>query len=191
MTGVTLETERKIVKKLRGWLILTALPFIGLALASCAPQPLPPLPTIGIIPSSTITFTPSKTYTVTPSATYTPSNTPTPTATITLTPSITDTPTIDPSTGTLYVVSKTKEVRADGPHYVQKLHALDITSGAEKFAGPVLIGDTLYVHGVYTNNTSVVVPGTGAGSVNGVVPFNALRENERAVKPLFERSPSR
>ena len=97
MVGVTLETERIYVKKLRRRLILTVLPLIGLALASCTPPPTPPLPTIGVIPSSTITLTPSKTHTVTPSPTYTPSNTPTPTSTITLTPSITNTPTFTPS----------------------------------------------------------------------------------------------
>ena len=96
---------------------------------------------------------------------------------------ITATPTIDPTTGTLYVVSKTKEMRADGAHYVQKLHALDIGSGAEKFNGPVLMGDTINNGGPdqgFTDTTPIFVPGTG-DSTNGTdVFFNALRENERA-----------
>jgi Bacterial lectin/Fibronectin type III domain len=95
---------------------------------------------------------------------------------------ITGTPTIDPATGTLYVVSKTQEVRSDGTHYVQKLHALDITSGAEKFGGPVLLGDTMNnggPDGGYTDITSIAVPGTGDGSDGTTVRFNALRENER------------
>jgi len=48
---------------------------------------------------------------------------------------ITGTPVIDASSGTLYVVAKTKE----NGNFFQRLHALDIVSGAEKFGGPVTI----------------------------------------------------
>jgi len=65
------------------------------------------------------------------------------------------TPVIDPSTGTLYCVAATKE---NGVH-IYRLHALDITTGAEKFGGPVLI--------------QASVPGTGWNSVNGIVSFSA------------------
>jgi hypothetical protein len=78
---------------------------------------------------------------------------------------ITGTPVIDPGTGTLYVVAKTKEVVGGTTNYVQRLHALDITSGAEKFGGPVVI--------------QASVPGTGAGAQAGQVPFDPLRENQR------------
>jgi len=72
---------------------------------------------------------------------------------------ITGTPVIDPGSGTLYVVAKTKESSS----YVQRLHALDITTGAEKFGGPVII--------------QASVPGIGDGTTT--VNFNALRENQR------------
>ena len=62
-------------------------------------------------------------------------------------------------------------------HYVHKLYALDITDGSQK--GVVTIGDTTFVNGAYTNISSVFVPGTGDGSVNGIVVFNSLRELQR------------
>ncbi|MCI0348268.1 MAG: hypothetical protein L0Z53_02490 [Acidobacteriales bacterium] len=48
---------------------------------------------------------------------------------------ITGTPAIDPESLTLYLVAATKE----NGRYVQRLHALDVQSGAEKFGGPVEI----------------------------------------------------
>ncbi len=48
---------------------------------------------------------------------------------------ITGTPAIDLSTNTMYLTAKTKE----NGNFVQRLHALDITSGAEKFGGPLAI----------------------------------------------------
>ena len=75
---------------------------------------------------------------------------------------ITSTPVIDPSSNTIYVVGKTKESGT----YVQRLHALDIATGAEKFGGPVALAAS--------------VAGTGNGSSGGVLNFDPLWENQRA-----------
>jgi hypothetical protein len=73
------------------------------------------------------------------------------------------TPVIDVSGGTLYVVARTKQ----SGQYYQKLHALDITSGAEKFGGPITIQAT--------------VSGTGTGSIGGSISFDPLIENQRSA----------
>jgi len=80
---------------------------------------------------------------------------------------VTPTPVIDPNTNTMYVEARTLEnpsSQCTGT-YVHRLHALDITTGQEKFGGPVVI--------------QASVPGTGQGSVNGVVPFDPHWENSR------------
>jgi len=74
---------------------------------------------------------------------------------------ITGTPVIDPTTGTIYVVSKAY-VNSTG---VQYLHAIDASTSAEKFGGPVLIQGS--------------VAGTANDGKNGVVTFNSLQENQR------------
>jgi hypothetical protein len=96
---------------------------------------------------------------------------------------ITGTPVIDLSLNSLYVVTRVKEQPPGdgGPHYVTQFHALSLTNGREKDGGPVTVGDTtLNADGSFTNKTPISVPGTGAGSADGVVAFNALRENNRA-----------
>jgi hypothetical protein len=81
---------------------------------------------------------------------------------------ITSTPVIDIRTGTLYVLARTRIRHAVGnDEYFQHLHALAITTGVEKFGGPKLI--------------SASVPGKGAGSANGQVAFDPLKENPRAA----------
>jgi chitodextrinase len=75
---------------------------------------------------------------------------------------ISGTPVIDRATGTLYVVAKTREANTT---YVQRLHALDLATGAEKFGGPVVI--------------EASVNGSGAGAVDSKLAFDPLRENQR------------
>jgi hypothetical protein len=73
---------------------------------------------------------------------------------------ITSTPVIDLKAGILYVVAKTKEQGS----YFQRLHALDIASGAEVL-NAAEIGAT--------------IPGTGDGSINGQLTFDPLRHMNR------------
>lgn len=82
---------------------------------------------------------------------------------------ITGTPVIDASSGTLYVVAKTKE----NGRFFQRLHALDISSGAEKFGGPVTI--------------QAAVPGAGVrNDGNGNVVFDPLINLQRAALLLLK-----
>lgn len=77
---------------------------------------------------------------------------------------IVGTPVIDASNGTLYVVARTKE---NGATFVQRLHALDITTGTERSNSPVVIAATY--------------PGTNSvDSVGGVVTFDPLQQSQRS-----------
>src|SRR5512146_1795044 len=76
---------------------------------------------------------------------------------------ITSTPVIDPSTNTIYLDALTKE----SGNYVQRLHALDVITGAEKPGSPVVI--------------SASVPGNGVGSSGGNLVFDPKIELQRAA----------
>ncbi|HMG60566.1 MAG TPA: pyrrolo-quinoline quinone [Burkholderiales bacterium] len=89
---------------------------------------------------------------------------------------ITGTPVIDPATGTLYVVAKTKETTGCSapPCYFQRLHALDLATGNEKFNGPANISSAITVPG-----SGDMGDGTCPGAAAGNVPFCPLRQNQR------------
>ena len=93
---------------------------------------------------------------------------------------ITGTPVIDPSTNIIYVLPNTKEIVDGNAYYVQRLHAIDVGDGTDA-APAFVIGTTTDGN---TNNTPIYVNGTGDGNVNGVVQFNALRENNRPALSL-------
>jgi hypothetical protein len=81
---------------------------------------------------------------------------------------VTGTPVIDPASDTLYVVSKS--MNAAGTKFYQRLHAIDITTGAEKPGSPVDIAASF--------------PGTAAGGTT--VPFDPRNENQRAGLVLLD-----
>ena len=83
---------------------------------------------------------------------------------------ITSTPVIDRTAGAhgiLYAVAMSK----NGATYFQRLHALDITTGAELEGGPVAVQATY--------------PGTGANSSGGQVVFDPKQYKERAALLLM------
>jgi hypothetical protein len=79
---------------------------------------------------------------------------------------VTSTPVIDPKAGphgTIYVVAMSKD---GSGNYHQRLHALDVTTGAEEFGGP--------------QNIQASFPGTGDNSSGGNVVFAPGQYAERA-----------
>ena len=68
----------------------------------------------------------------------------------------------DPNTGTLYVVSKSK----DSTTFHQKIHALELTTGHEKFS---------------PREITATVDGTGNGSMGGKLSFDPLINNQRSA----------
>ena len=80
---------------------------------------------------------------------------------------IVSTPVIDPTSGTIYVLVRTKE---SGSTFVQKLHALDIQTGSDRANSPVIV--------------TAKLSGTGAGSVGGVLTFDPQKQNQRSALAL-------
>jgi hypothetical protein len=87
---------------------------------------------------------------------------------------VTSTPVIDLTAGphgTIYVVAMSKDASAN---YHQRLHALDITTGAEQFSGPVEI--------------AAKYPGTGDNTQGGYVIFDPKQYKERAALLLLNHT---
>lgn len=74
------------------------------------------------------------------------------------------TPVIDRAGGALYVVSKTKST-GSGTQFIQRIHALNLADGTEKYQGPTVIQASI-------NATA------------GAIPFDPLKENQRAALVL-------
>ena len=84
---------------------------------------------------------------------------------------VTATPVIDLTAGphgSIYLVAMSKD---DSGNYYHRLHALDVTTGAEEFGGPRTVQAT---H-----------PGTGANSSNGQVVFDPKQYKSRAALLLL------
>ena len=81
------------------------------------------------------------------------------------------TPVIDPASGILYVVSMS--TNSAGTSFYHRLHAIDITTGAEKPGSPVLIVVASY-------------PGTGSGGTS--VAFTSRQQLQRAGLALVNGS---
>ncbi len=87
---------------------------------------------------------------------------------------IVGTPVIDAAQSTLYVVSKSKAIGSNctpASSCHQRLHAMNLADGSEKFNGPVDI--------------SASVPGIGDGASGGMVAFDPLKENQRSALTLL------
>ena len=105
---------------------------------------------------------------------------------------ITGTPVIDPDTGTLYVVTKTREksplkrilgfVRKDkdGGQYHQRLHALSLVDGSEKFNGPAEISGALTVTGGGEPKDAL------CPSPEGQIAFCTLHQHQRPALLLID-----
>ena len=78
---------------------------------------------------------------------------------------ITSTPVIDGSAATIFVVAKTQEQSGSTVNYIYRLHALDISTGAERPNSPVVIQGE--------------VQGTGSPNVGGFLQFSAESTQQR------------
>lgn len=85
---------------------------------------------------------------------------------------ITGTPVIDPNTNILYVVSKS--VIPSGPTFFQRLHAIDLTTGKEKFGGPVGIANSTTFPGNFDGGATVAFDPQNEGQRPGLALVNGV-----------------
>jgi hypothetical protein len=91
---------------------------------------------------------------------------------------VTSTPVISTTANTIYLVSASEKNATNSGQcanttatFYHRLHALSLFTGSEEFNAPVTIVAS--------------VPGTGDGSVNGIVSFNSQLEHQRASLALY------
>jgi hypothetical protein len=82
---------------------------------------------------------------------------------------IVGTPVIDSAAQTIYFVARS--TNTNGTSYLQYIHAVDIKTGSERSGSPVQIAANY--------------AGSGDGSVNGMLTFDAQRQNQRAGLTLL------
>jgi hypothetical protein len=87
---------------------------------------------------------------------------------------ITSTPVIDLSSKTLYALARTREAENGKWVFRQKLHALDLVTGAEKLGGPITI------RAWFQGDKSLFS--------KGISEFDPLRENQRAALLLVNNN---
>jgi hypothetical protein len=85
------------------------------------------------------------------------------------------TPVIDLSTSTIYLLARTETsdsgaCHGANPAFIQRLHALDMTTFEERSGSPVVIGGS--------------VPGNGSGSSGGMITFDAKIADQRSSLAL-------
>jgi hypothetical protein len=106
---------------------------------------------------------------------------------------IVSTPVIDLRSETIYLTAKTRQYKRNKPHYIYKLHALDIKTGGKKYGSPSVISETIVNDPLdpdaATNFRFVSGPstkGNGAGNIEGMIHFNTFFQLQRTGLLLLD-----
>ena len=86
---------------------------------------------------------------------------------------ITGTPVIDLASKQIYMVAAAKEIVNGNTTFYQRMHVLNIATGAENVSGPA-----------FGAPITATVPGTGVGSVDGYITFDPSMHIQRAALTL-------